>query len=180
MLFEHTRRLGNESFDEPEDEIDSDALPVASLIPQLSDEEVFDGHLFDCSGCDESHADAKEWYISRDCLTNPTFLPDCVQKREEVICRPDHTHLYLPLSHVRECRWGEQTSERNKKYILDAQKWLDQVKTDWHLDAPALRSFDDVMTVVHGIVVFKRCWREKRYQKPNMWISNSAVVNGNP
>lgn len=42
---------------------------------------------------------------------------------------------------------------------------MDQIKREWKLDKPALRTFDDVLTLTLGVMAAKRFWKERKKRK---------------
>lgn len=166
-MYEHTMQLRRPRKDPWNHELPSEKERLKSLIQRLRNEALFGNVGVVCANCDKIPPETKmEWWICRDCLD--TMLDaDCVVNRRPEVCPPGHTHLRLTLRDVQECR------SKNGERAQHTEKWLNQIKQDWGFDKPALRTFNDILTLTLGIMAAKRIWKEKKYGRSRAQYSSS-------
>ena len=168
-MFEHTTQLRRPTTDHSNGDTHSEKEQLKGLIQRLRNEELFASVGVSCANCNKMPSEITEWWICRDCL-DVILDPVCLAERREDVCPSDHTHLRLTLRDVQDCR------SRNGERAQHAEKWLNQIKQDWGLDKPSLRTFDDVLTLTLGVMAAKRFWKEKKYGRNSTQYTSSPSI----
>lgn len=168
-MFEHTTQLRKSSEDGMRRSSFPETAGLEDMIHLVRDEELFASLGFSCSNCHKAPPDLKEWFVCRDCM-DIALDPQCLVDRREESCGPGHSHMRLSLSDVKHCRSG------NGEQLSDVTQWVRDLQREWMLDKPALRTFDDVLTLTLGVMAAKRIWKERKYGRNVSSVASSRLI----